>query len=55
MLNFRSNIGTYGHNLLSYERDTKGCTFAPGVILHPEANLHPGANCADEHDLSNWS
>ena len=55
MLNFKSNIGTYGHILLSYECDTMGSNLHPGVILQPGANLYPGANCADEHDLSNWS
>ena len=37
VLNFKSNLGTYGHSLLAYERDARG------------ANLHPGANCAHEH------
>ena len=51
MLNFKSNLGAYGHNL-SYERDTRGCKFAPGCKLAPGANLHPGANCAYGHGLS---
>ena len=49
MSNFKLNLGTYGHNLLAYERDARGCKFAPGVNLHPGANLRPGANCAYEH------
>ena len=39
VLNFKSNLGTYGHDLLAYERDAKG------------AKLHPGVNCAHEHGL----
>ena len=46
VLNFKSNLGTYGHGLLAYERDARGCKFAPGV------NLHPGATCAHEHGLN---
>ena len=49
MLNFKSNIGTYGHNLLAYERDAGGANLTPG------ANLHPGANCAHEHGFINNS
>ena len=30
VLNFKSNLGTYGHNLLAYERNARGCKFAPG-------------------------
>ena len=37
MSNFKLNLGTYGHNLLSYERDARG------------ENLHPGAKFAYEH------
>ena len=37
VLNFKSNLGTYGHNFLAYERDARG------------ANLLPGANCAHEN------
>ena len=29
-LNLKSNLGTYGHDLLVYERDARGCKFAPG-------------------------
>ena len=52
VLNFQSNLRVYEHNLLAYERDIRGCKFAPGVNLLPGANLHPGANCAHEHGLS---
>ena len=51
MLNFLSNLGAYEHNLLAYEHDIRGCKFAPGVNLRPDANLHPVANCAHEHGL----
>ena len=51
LLNFKSNLGTYEHDLLAYERDERGCKFDPGVNLLPGANLHPGANCAHEHGL----
>ena len=30
VLNLKSNIGTYGHNLLAYEHNASGCKFAPG-------------------------
>ena len=40
MLNFKSNIGAYEHNLLAYERDIRGCK---GANLHPGVNLLPGA------------
>ena len=43
VLNFKSNLGTYGHDLLAYERDARGAN------LHPGVNLLPGANCAHEH------
>ena len=49
MLNFISNLGAYGHNLLTYERNARGANLDPGVNFHPGANLHPGANCAYEH------
>ena len=49
MLNFISNLGAYGHNLLAYERNARGASLDPGVNLHPGANLHPVANCAYEH------
>ena len=39
VLNFKSNLGTYEHDFLAYERDARG------------GDLHPGANCAHEHDL----
>ena len=39
MLNFISNLGAYGHNLLAYERNARGAN------LHPAVNLHPGASC----------
>ena len=51
VLNFKSNLGTYGHDLLVYERDARWCKFAPGVNLLPGAKLHTGANCAHEHGL----
>ena len=51
VLNFKSHLGTYEHDLLAYERDARGCKFAPGVNLLPRANLHPGSNCAHEHRL----
>ena len=51
VLNFKSNQGTYGHDLLAYERDARGANLHPGVNLLPGANLHPGANCAHEHGL----
>ena len=35
-----------------YERDIRGCKFAPGVNFLPGANLHRGANCAHEHGFS---
>ena len=54
MLNFVSNICAYGHNLLAYERNARGCKFAPGVNLHPGAILHPVANCAYEHGLRKY-
>ena len=38
MLNFKSNLGAYGHNLVAYERDARGAN------LHPGVNLHPGTN-----------
>ena len=36
-----------------------GCKFAPAfevvqIYLHPDANLHPGANCAHERKLYNF-
>ena len=52
VLNFNSNLGTYEHDLLAYERDTRGANLHPGVNLPPGANLHPGANCAHEHGLN---
>ena len=52
MLNFKSNICIYGHNLLAYERNARGYKFAPGCKFAPGANLHPGANCAYEHGFS---
>ena len=33
VLNFKSNLGRYGHDLLAYERDARGCKFAPGCKL----------------------
>ena len=51
MLNFISNLCTYGHNLLAYERNARGANLHPGVNLHPGATLHPGANCTYEHGL----
>ena len=51
MLNFISNLCAYGHNLLAYERNARGCHLHPDVNLHLEAILHPGANCAFEHGL----
>ena len=44
VLNFKSNLGTYGHDLLAYERDARGAN------LHRGVNLLPGANCAHEHE-----
>ena len=32
MVNFRSNLGAYGHNLLAYERDVRGAKWG-GVGL----------------------
>ena len=58
MLNFKSNLDTYGHNLLAYERDTRGANLHTGVNLHAGANVLPGANCAYEQGLINnvsWS
>ena len=49
MLNLKSNLGRYGHNLLAYERDARGANLHPGVNLLLGANLHPGAKCAHEH------
>ena len=40
VLNFKSNLGAYGHNLLPCERDARGANLHPGVNLHPGANLH---------------
>ena len=46
VLNFKSNLGTYGNDLLAYERDARGAN------LHPGVNLRPGANfCAHEHSF----
>ena len=54
MSNFKLNLGTYGHNLLAYEHDARGCKFAPVCKFAPGANLHPGANCAyEQENLSN--
>ena len=44
VLNFKSNLGTYGHDLLAYERDARGAN------LHTGVNLLLGANCAHEHE-----
>ena len=52
VLNFKSNLGTYEHDLLAYERDARGRKFASGVNLLSGADLHPGANCAHEHGFS---
>ena len=41
VLNFKSNLGTYGHDFLAYERDTRGVNLHPGVNLLPGANLQP--------------
>ena len=49
MLNFESNLGTFGHGLLPYERDARGANLHPGVNLLPGSNLHLGANCTNEH------
>ena len=40
MLNFTSNLCTYGHKLIAYERNARGANLHPGVNLHPGANLH---------------
>ena len=45
MLNFKSNLGTYGH-MNATQGDANSY---PSVNLHPGANLHPGVNCAHEH------
>ena len=49
---FKSNLGTYGHDFLAYERDAGGANLHPVVNLLPGANLHLGANCAHEHGFS---
>ena len=51
VLNFKSNLGTYGHDLLAYERDARCVNLHPGVKLLPCANLYPSANSAHEHGL----
>ena len=35
VLNFKSNLGTYGHDLLAYERDARGanCAHEPGFSV----------------------
>ena len=42
MLNFKSNLGAYGHNLLAYERDARGCKFAPGCKFALGSKFAPG-------------
>ena len=44
VLNFKSNLGTYGHDLLAYEHDARGANLHPGIREH-----HPGAYCAHKH------
>ena len=42
MLNFISNLGAYGHNLLAYERNARGANLDPGVnvqIVHMNTAL----------------
>ena len=34
VLNFKSNLGTYGHDFVAYERDARGRKFAPVQIVH---------------------
>ena len=36
MANFKLNLGSYGHNLLAYERDARGENLHSGVNLHRE-------------------
>ena len=45
VLDFKSNLGTYGHDYWRMNA-TQG-----GANLHPGVNLLPGANCAHEHGL----
>ena len=52
MLNFKSNLGAYEHNLLAYERDIRGCKFAPGVNLLPGAKFSVGINQCSVHIIS---
>ena len=52
VLNFKSNLGTYEHDLLAYERDARGRKFAPGCSFVPGCKFAPGANCAHEHGFS---
>ena len=42
----------YEHNLLAYERDIRGCKFAPGCKFASGCKFDPGANCAHEHGFS---
>ena len=51
LLNFKSKLGTYEHDLLAYERDARGCKFAPGCKFATGCKFAPGANCAHEHGL----
>ena len=44
VLNFKSNVGAYGHNLLAYELDVRGCKFVPGCKIAPGTKLAPGCN-----------
>ena len=37
---------------MAYERNKRGANLHSGDNLLPGAKLHPGANCAHEHGLS---
>ena len=41
MSNFKLNLGTYGHNLLAYERDARGanCAYEHGLSKHVDGVL----------------
>ena len=38
-MNFSSNTSTYGHNLLAYERDARGCNYVSGYKFAPGYKL----------------